>query len=216
MTEQLKTGLESTANRENETVNWEELAQLYARVFAGPPWLEVVKGSGCQQFYSSEFKIGQECDCGCGVLGEAYPRQETIAYIQEDLTEPNSRLIVKERSGLIASFAWGFEVTGTRFAEAKYNTPTGQDWAKEIVGSEQIYYYVAEVGVDPVSQGQGIGKQMTGKLVEIGQELGLPILLRTNINSTMFWIAQSLSMQAVTNEQIVDLENSDRVIFVKF
>ena len=65
-----------------------EVAEVYAKVFAGWPWFEVSKGPECGKFYGPDFEVGAACPCGCGALQEAYPKEETVNYIFKELSRP--------------------------------------------------------------------------------------------------------------------------------
>ena len=57
------------------------LAEIYAEVFAGPPWNEFTICPSSGEFFGKETKVGQKCpDCSSKLL-PAYPLDETEKYI---------------------------------------------------------------------------------------------------------------------------------------
>lgn len=189
------------------------VARAYARVFAGWPWFEVGLGPGCGEFRSEQ--PGQSCSCGCGPLTPAYPEPETAAYILTEITKPLAVALLAILDDRLAGFAWGFQITGPQFAQEKYKKASSRPQIIQAVGT-QTYFYISEVGVDPLYQGNGVGTQLSISLAQ--GNLGLPLLMRTNQESPMLKIATTqLNMAPVIAPWLrtVDPENSNRVILVK-
>lgn len=112
-----------------------QVADLYDRVFTGPPWFDP--------------PLGQE---------------EAVRYIQGELTKPFSRALLAISRQTPIGFAWGYQSTNLKFARSKYELPTSQDEIFQIV-SDYSYFYISEVGVDPSLQGQGVGTLLAENLV---------------------------------------------------
>lgn len=141
----------------------DEVADLYSRVFAGPPWFEIKKCSVCGEAYGKDddlqvFHNGLPCrHCGNPLTlidfwygGPAHQVFEN-ALSQTGFVGVGARYI----SGELIAFSWGYAVPTE-------NTPTV--WFKEInnlLAERQIdpvsTFYAAETGVDPRFQEKGIG-----------------------------------------------------------
>ncbi|KKU38120.1 MAG: hypothetical protein UY06_C0004G0031 [Candidatus Amesbacteria bacterium GW2011_GWA2_47_70] len=189
------------------------IARLYAQAFAGWPWFEVGLGPGCGEFRSEQ--PGQPCPCGCGTLSPAYPETETADYIIKEITKPLAVALLAVSNSQLAGFAWGFQMTGSQFAQEKYKNSSSRPQIIQTVGT-QTYFYISEVGVDPLYQSNGAGTQLSISLAQ--GNLGLPLLMRTNQASPMLKIAQNqLQMQPAIASwlDIVDPENPARVILTK-
>lgn len=194
-----------------------EVAETYARVFAGDEWKEVTCGPVCGKFYGPETRPGEICPCGCGKLEEAYPRVKTTRYILNETSSSDSIAIIEEEDGKPKGFGWGFRLSGKDFAKKKYNTEEGKKTVEELVGTDAEYFYISEVGVAPEKQGQNLGGQITRKLAEEGKKKGLSLLLRTIKTSTMKYSAQNMGMVAIMGIEGTpkDPENPDRLLFIK-
>lgn len=194
------------------------VAKTYAKVFAGWPWYEVSKGTVCEKFYGTNYLPGSECPCGCGKLTEAYPFKDTIVYITEELQKSSAiGLIVarEEDSDDIVGFSWAFKTTGREFAETKYRTDEAKRLIKSVINPNDTYFYFSEAGVLPEFQAKGIGTQMYQLRIRRAQELGMPILLRTNEESPVVKIASRFGMTPIIGPgtSLLDPENPKRIIF---
>lgn len=141
----------------------DEVADLYSRVFEGPPWYEIKKCSVCGEAYGEgdDLKIfhdGLACrHCGNPLTlidfwygGPAHQVFEN-ALSQKGFVGIGARHI----SGELIAFSWGYAVPGE-------NTPTV--WFKDINSllikqqiDPRLTFYAAETGVDPRFQQKGIG-----------------------------------------------------------
>ncbi len=196
----------------------ENVAKVYAKVFAGWPWYEVSKGPSCKKFYGADYPPGSECPCGCGKLAEAYPFEDTVVYITEELQKPDAMgLIVarEENPDGIVGFSWAFKITGEEFAETKYQTEEARRLIKSVISPNDTYFYFSEAGVLPEFQARGIGTQIYQIRIKRAQELGLPILLRTNEESPVVKIASRFGMTPIIGPgtSLLDPENPKRIIF---
>lgn len=189
------------------------VARLYAQVFAGWPWFEVSLGPGCGEFRPDQ--PGLLCPCGCGILTPAYPPTETVAYIVKEITRPLAVALLAILDNRPVGFAWGFQMSGKQFTKDKYKKPASRPQVLRAV-RDQTYFYISEVGVDPLSQGNGLGTQLSVSLAQ--QNPGRPLLMRTNQDSPMLTIATGrLAMTPVIASWLsaTDPENVNRVILVK-
>lgn len=201
----------------DETTNYEMLAKLYAKVFAPAPWNEYTKDrQGCGKFFGLETNPGDPCpECKTTVLEEAYPLAGTIDYINEEMTKPGSRLIVRGEATDPVAFGWGYQENVARLAEEKYKSSEPVRKALENAGikSDQTIFYLSETGVREDYRNQGIGSAITQALLGLANEAQLDVVMRTNHNSPMFGIAEKSGMSAL---DVADPDGRlDRVIFVK-
>jgi len=205
---------EELLNPDSSTL--ESVAVVYAKVFAGWPWYEVSKGMNCEQFYGPEFPPGSLCPCGYENLVEAYPKEETIKYIKDELSKPLALGINLAVNGLQSGFGWGYKLSGKDFAEKKYSKTDSRIAIASVVGNKD-YFYISEVGIVPSFQGSGLGFRITSRLAEQASFYSLPILMRTNIESPMVKIGKRLGMSIVfgPSTDFIDPENPKRVVFTK-
>lgn len=198
------------------------VAEVYARVFAGKPWYEVSRCNVCDVFSSNPPDMG--VICGCGKNGkyslEAYPLEETKSYVLEELNHADPVGLVaiaglaQEDTGIIG-FAWGYGWTKLEMSEAKWRTPEMRSLVNDCVRNDN-FFYVSEVGVLEPYQGHKIGKSLTNELVNRGKnEYRGEIVLRTNENSPMRYLAEKLGLEPVIglNNGFMDTENPQRVLF---
>lgn len=213
-----------------------QLAGLYARVFAGPPWNEITKCATSKTFFGPETTVGNPCpDCG-SALQEAYPTQETVEYIVQELSKPNPLGFLAYVQGELAGFSWGYETTVQEIAKSKWNTPRMQQTIQETLtelGVIKPLFYGSETGVDPQFRGQGIGKKLFETRLAFAKKNQNFVLTRTNVNSPMYgiskqtaWVKQIFGPTASKplfskswkndNKYItgIDKENTERVLFL--
>ena len=194
-----------------------EVAEVYAKVFAGWPWFEVSKGPECGKFYGPDFEVGAACPCGCGALQEAYPKEETVNYIFKELSRPLLNAFIYLFNQKVGGFGWGYQISGKEFVERKYNYDLAETRKVffPIFEANDLFFYISEVGVLPSFQGKKIGTQITNKLANTATQSSLPILMRTNENSPMVKIAKNLEMKVILGKEInlLDPENPERVLF---
>lgn len=195
-------------------------AQVYAEVFAGLPWQEVSKCNSCGEFGSSQPSERAKCShCSSGKLSlEAYPDKETQKYIKKELAKMDALglLAVQMNLSKLIGFGWGYAMDGKQFVKEKYKLAEMQEMINRLLVNMGVFYYVSEVGVVESSQGSGIGKQLTHKLMDHGKHSQGNLVLRTNEDSAMRYIAQKAGMVPVVglNSGNKDKENEARVIFV--
>jgi hypothetical protein len=215
----------------------ESIVNLYAKVFAGPPWNEFCRCSCCNKFYGQEQSIGLPSPCCSESLIEAYPLAETSDYIIKELAEKNALLTyLVNFNNEIFGFAWGYQSTPQQFAGEKYQTQEMRQTIINLLNSAGLHeelpiYYFSECGVEENNRGKGCANILTQEIIETAKFLGLPLLMRTNCQSPMVAVAQKFGMkqffgpemiyqnsQIITTERIIngtDLENPNRVLFIK-
>ena len=111
-----------------------QVADLYDRVFTGPPWFDP--------------PMGQE---------------EAARYIQSELAKPCALALLAISENSPIGFAWGYQSTNSGFAKSKYELLVSQAGISKIV-PDYPYFYISEVGVDPSLQGRGVGTLLTENL----------------------------------------------------
>lgn len=201
------------------------LAKLYAEVFAGPPWNEFTKSVGCDRFFGQDTRIGDPCPTCYDILQEAYPLEETILYIQKELSRPNAVLALLEKESLIIGFAWGFSYdSSTSFIEEKYKTKEMKNNLSSLFTQFRLsdsFFYFSECGVAPAFRRQGLSNGLSEELVRQAEILGQPLLMRTNYQSPMVHVASRFGMEQIMGSRgssvinFQDMENKDRVLFLK-
>lgn len=195
-----------------------EIAQVYGEVFAGPPWLEVSTCSQCGSFASSLASEKQPCNCGGVFVLPAYPIAETSTYIRSELAKQSALafwLAVGTGRLQAQGFGWGYQSTSQGLAEQKYKTAEMQSTIQDLLLASGAFFYISEVGVLPISQGEGWGKALTSKLVNESRNFPA-VVLRTNEDSPMRYISEKLGMKPIVGLKsgIPDNENEARVLFV--
>lgn len=216
-----------------------ELARLYAEVFGAPPWNEVWRCPSCSRFYGPEYSQNTPSQCCSIPLAIAYPKEEIMDYIREELLKPKARLgLFCSPEGKLVAFTWGYEIrNATVLAQKKW--PQSQETQNQVIqvmaqftNPEMPFYYISEVGVSPPSRGNGIGLQLTKDLLDYGIALlQEPVIFRTNWASPMMRIADRLRMTQIMGPKIevinneitkteeiagfIDGINPDRVLFIK-
>lgn len=213
----------------------EAVADLYADVFAGEPWNEVTR-CACGKFFGAETSIGEPCPCTECALMAAYPRPETVGYIKKELGRPDARgFTIKEDKDTVG-FSWGFPYQSPGvFAFEKYRTQEMRDAIQATFydsGIDGKFFYFSECGVKESARGKGYSNALSKSLIDTAKWSGLPLVMRTNVESPMTAVAQKFGMSQILgpipiinreagtimagSETIgsLDLENADRVLFV--
>lgn len=214
-----------------------QLADLYANVFAGPPWNEIARCTNTQAFYGAENQPGSACpDCSIP-LEEAYPQESTIKYILGELGKSNPIGLLATIDTKLAGFSWGYQTDRDSLAESKWQTGKMKQVVKDLLTSRGVnnkLFYGSETGVDPKFQGKGLGKQLVNdRLKQVEESNANFMLIRTNVSSPMYGICQNLaqfkqilgpvakkglvSRKFKKTDEIIntlDSENSERVLFL--
>lgn len=139
-----------------------------------------------------------------------------MQYIQTELSKPNSKSVIltNPNSSQIVGFGWGYEFPNpTELVNSKW--PSTSDLNKQLLsdvitsqtGPKKIWY-LSEVGILPEQQNQSLGTSIVTKLIS---KTSLPIIMRTNQNSSMKFIAQKTGFSIVTN--FSDPIDPTRVLF---
>lgn len=221
-----------------------ELAGLYARVFAGPPWNEYTACPVDGTFFSKTTQPGQSCpDDTCDAkLEPAYPLETTKGYISRELERPDAALwlLRDEDEGTIAGFSWGFAYDSPEaFAQDKYKTTAMQLTTSALLRRLGLgrngLWYLSESGIedDPRYRGRGLSREFHTRRLEVAQQLGVEALQRTSASGPMYRTSRRSMEQIMGPEAVVDAntgrlvvtgklvndladrENPERVLFVR-
>lgn len=223
----------------------EIIATLYARAFAGRPWCEYTVCSVEGLFFGRDTNPGDRCSTpGCiGTLVLAYPLEQTIEYIRQELERPLSALFLlrDQDDGKIVGFSWGFSYpTVASFVADKYKTPEmraaiGGLLQRLSIGQSGLWY-LSESGIedDPRYRGQGWSGKFHRERLIVANAHGLDAIQRTSCDGPMYFTSRRLMTQIMGPESataegiksiyrtgeivngIVDLEMPSRALFVKF
>lgn len=209
----------------------EDIASLYINVFAAPPWNEFVKCRSCGTFEGMERSIGDICKCG-GILGEAYPLDETVDYIFTEAHKPDFRLALVNSDSGIVGFSWSYLTNVDELVEKKWSLEENKKAMSEILRkayiSDSCFRYFSECGVNSNLRGLGLANILTEAVT--GPE---DTVYRTNCFSPMMAVAQRIGYQQIQGPEVLidrttkkiittgeyigklDSENPNRTLFVK-
>lgn len=199
------------------SVDMEQLAKVYANVFAGPPWNENTMCGGCDQFFGLDTKAGQVCLNACGnILKEAYPLGDTSEYITDETSRQDATARLIKLDGGIVAFGWGFVYPNPEtFAGEKYKTAPMQNLVEDALrksGINSSFFYISECGVQPEYRGQGLSNRLFQDLEDQRRVLGLPAMLRTNMDSPMIAVSTRFGLQQAFGPQVLVDQKNRRLI----
>lgn len=195
----------------NLETNISSTANLYAKVFATPPWNEAVKCDTDGQFKGLETPLGSKCSCG-GTFVEAYPLEETVEYIQKESKNPEFKFReMTNTEGKTIGFAWSYLTSPEKLVQSKWNNPEDQQkvldiLAQEGILSDQTIRYISECGIDPDFRGKGIANTLTDMVS--GPET---TIYRTNCFSPMMAVASRLEFTQIMGPEVI-IDRSNRII----
>lgn len=197
----------------------EELAAVYAKVFAGDPWNEVTR---CPivpgQFFGAETQPGQLCPSCLKLetpravpLEEAYPKDELIPYFAEETSRDGAFALVGRPNegpnrGRIVAFTWMYNYPDARtFVLDKYKIPQGDipglRFQVRLIrllqnsGVNGKFGYFSESGILPEYRGNGLSNEFWERRVEITQAQGIPAIQRTRWDSPMIVVARKFNFE---------------------
>src|ERR1700728_2466898 len=194
-----------------------KIAALYANAFADPPWNEY-KVCKKGHYSGKEFADLTKCTTCNELLELAYPEDQTVDYISNEIGKPNGTLITFEdqRTGEVYAAGWGYTCTIEEL-KTKYKTTEMKEKVevaikKTALNADKIFY-LSETMVDSCVRKQGIATQIFDGLLKRTNELGLKMVMRTHIQSPMVGIAEKKAMTRIINEG-QDSEIQDRVLYI--
>ena len=170
----------------------EEVAALYARVFATDPWNEAMRCTRCGRSYGLD--APSACvDCSADLV-EFYPLPETARQIRSYFSLNRARIaFALSDAGTpqsLSGFAWGWEESLPDLNDRKLSLPredldTLSEFFKE--GKNDPVFYVSEFGVRADMRGLGTGKLLYQGLMRPDERTS--VLMRTSRRSPAFTIA---------------------------
>ena len=203
---------------------FEDLAVLYADVFADPPWNEFTRSVGCNSLFGRETQLGDICpNCG-DLLTEAFRVDEVIRDTKAELANPDAVLVTREEEGKLIGFAWGYSCSPAQLLDKKYQSAEMKSKLLSLFSNEGVgdsFFYFSEIGVSPLFRNRGLSNEMSSELVNQAATLGKRLIMRTNFQSPMVRVAQRFEMRQIMGPSLagtinfMDTENADRVLFVK-
>lgn len=166
----------------------DEVADLYARVFAGPPWYEIKKCPLCNETYGKEddlknFQNGTPCRrCGKPLELIDYWYGGPAHQVFENAISLKGFVGVGARysyGGLVA-FSWGYAVPEENTPTVLFKDVNGLLLQKGI--DARSTFYAAETGVDPQFQTKGIGTEVMYARFKAAAETGFHGICGRTIN----------------------------------
>lgn len=200
------------------TKDLDRVADLYANVFAAPPWNEYTKCDGCSSFSGRETQPGEVCPhCQNNTLQVAYPHDETIGLVQEAGARPNASMFVARRGEDILGFVWGYTHPSMEdLLESKSGySPEARSQIVEVLNEHNVnfpIFYFAEIGIDDEARGQGLSHILVEKLVTRARELNQPLLMTTNWKTRMIPVAKRFGMKLILGPESYYDKSTDSVV----
>jgi len=199
-----------------------EIADLYARVFAGPPWFEIKKCVNCSETYGKDRDLEQYRDgitcrrCGQPLLLVDYWYGGPALQVIKDAETRLGFIGVGARApdNQVIAFSWGFAVP-------REDSPTVLfSQAQKLLLSHNLdpstMFYAAETGVDPRYQGEGIGSRVSYTRIQIALEQGFDAVCFRTINPKMVKVFERFfgegNVRGIFNDP--DPVKSDRMWYV--
>ena len=188
-----------------------ELANVYARVFEGPPWNEYTRCPEKDMFYGKQTNPGEicpdiECQAKGVILEEAYPMEPTIAKIHKELTRPRAVGFMKrDDAGRIAGFSWSFAyVNPEAFAEDKYPDHMRPRISNLLIsnGIRDEFFYMSETGIVEESRGKKWSNEFYDARLEIARKAELPVVIRTNRDSLICAVAETYGFRQIMGPRV--------------
>ncbi|OGE31685.1 hypothetical protein A2631_00880 [Candidatus Daviesbacteria bacterium RIFCSPHIGHO2_01_FULL_44_29] len=197
----------------------EELADVYAAVFAGPPWNEVTRCPVMPgRFFGSQTQPGQDCpDCLVASqpkrtpLEVAYPKQEMVEYFAEETTKDGSLALIGRPNsgpdqGRIVAFTWMYNYPDVKdFVKDKYQVTrgdvTGLRFQVRLIqlleqqGIAGKFGYFSESGILPDYRGNGLSNEFWTRRWDWARSQGIPALQRTRWDSPMTIAARKIGFE---------------------
>ena len=191
------------------------VANLYAQVFAGPPWNEYTVCSGCEKFSGLSTNPGEDCT-SCGkMLTLAYPVEKTKNYIIKDANRDDAVGFIMKINSELAGFVWGYSYDSVDdFVNEKYKTSDMKSGIRELLANNGIvnkFFYFSEIGVREDQRGKGFSNFLSGLLLKEAREKNLPVIMRTNWQSPMIVVANNFGMIQIMGPHVEIDRNSRKI-----
>ncbi len=216
----------------------EQVAELYANVFATPPWNEYTRCPSCLKFFGLETQHGDSCKICESCLELAYPTEKVIEVVKKEVARPDGTCFILKDGFEIIGFTWGYSYSSPEeFSQDKYRTARMQTGIAELLRQNSItgkFFYYSECGVRETRRGEGNSNRLAEALFTEAIRKKLPIVMRTNWQSPMTAVAERFGMKQImglepqidrTAKQILptgisvnnfaDSEIEERILFVR-
>lgn len=180
----------------------EEVTQVYAKVFAGPPWNEHTRCPNEDKFFGRDTKPGDNCpSCSDGILEVAYPADSTSKKILKEISRPKAvGLIKRDKDDRIVGFSWGYAYQSPlEFAQDKYPAFM-HDTIEKILTSNSTdgeLYYLSETGIVDEFRGKGLTNEFYFIRLQLARSYGLPVVVRTNYESPIIAVTQKFGFRQI-------------------
>lgn len=199
-------------NRETDLT---PMAELYAQVFAGPPWNEFTMCTGCKKFSGLSTNPGDGCS-SCGkMLVLAYPVEKTKNNIAKDANRDDAVGFIMRINSELAGFVYGYSYNSPDdFVNEKYKTSYMKNGIKELlanIGITNKFFYFSEIGVREDQRGKGFSNLLSGLLLKEAREKDLRVIMRTNWQSPMTVVANNFGMIQIMGPQAEADRNSRKI-----
>lgn len=177
------------------------VAELYAQVFAAPPWNEYTVCAGCEKFSGLSTNPGEDCsNCG-GILNLAYPTEKTKDYITKDAARDDAAIFVMKVNNELVGFVWGYSYNSPDdFVNEKYKTSLMRNGIKDLltnIGVENKFFYFSEIGIRNDQRGKDFSNILSQLLFQRSSRMKLPVVMRTNWESPMVAVANRFGMSQI-------------------
>lgn len=179
-----------------------QVAELYKRVFATPPWNEayLCTNPECCCNYGTD-QVDEKLTCQkCGApLQEYYNLEELTAEIRDISARTGFRIAtLLNEDNSTDGFWYGWEGKLAEINEQKLSLPS-----KELtrllqnleVDPQRIWFYLAEFGMEPTLRGQGLGKELF--TYGLSQTRDQDIIARTTPSSPAYFINRQNDFRTV-------------------
>jgi GNAT superfamily N-acetyltransferase len=171
-----------------------EVTELYASVFAGPPWYEIKRCAQCNETYGQgddleRFHDGDVCRrCGQPLELLDYWRGARAREVYQDaLARPGfAGMGGRTADGRLVAFSWGFTVPDSDTPSVLFNAVN--ELLRKAGLDVKRTFYAAETGVDPEFQHQGIGGLVSYARLQAVREAGYKTICFRTINPKMLQV----------------------------
>jgi hypothetical protein len=203
-------------NRDQKRSTVEVLAPVYQRAFAGEPWFEVSRCSGCARGFSGE-SPGQHCAvCGTFLTSEAYPIDELTQQLGATIASEQSVVYLEQldQEVLLGALAWigsPGEIATRKYADA---TPELAAWLAETLPEECVW--LDEVFASRSVRKSGNLWNFRSMCIEISQALNQQTLAYRSINPRIIGKAQrEFGLSCRVYEPQVDIPDRRAFVVIK-
>lgn len=169
----------------------DKVADLYARVYAGPPWFEIKKCASCNETYGKTddlklFKEGvacRRCKKPLDLIDYWYGGPAHQVFKDATARPGFVGVGVTHKSGDLIAFSWGFQVPRQDTPTVLFSKVEQLLVDHEVDPSET--FYAAETGVDPSYQSHGLGTRIMYARFKAAKDAGFKGTCGRTINPNL-------------------------------